>query len=116
MQWQIPPANALKLNVDGAIFADKHRVGIGMIMRGEHVSFRFGANLGIREVNELEEIELLAIFRRIQMSASMSVSKLIFDCFLMVELCNKDHPLNSKFGVLSSKIKVLQSRFEVCTI
>lgn len=52
------------------------------------------------------------------MSASMSVSKLIFelDCFLMVELCNMDHPLNAKFGVISLEIKALQSRFEVCTI
>lgn len=49
------------------------------------------------------------------MCALMGISKLIveIDCMLMVNLCNEDHPLNSRFRVLAWSF---QSHFKECTI
>lgn len=83
------------------MFVDQHRAGIGVVLRDDQGSFRFGACLGLHEANELEETELMAIFRELQLCASMGISKILVEsnCLLMVNLCNKENPQNSRFGV-----------------
>lgn len=34
--WKLPPVGFLKLNVDGAMFRDQHKAGIGAILRYEN--------------------------------------------------------------------------------
>lgn len=113
-RWQKPLTNFMKLNVDGAIFANQHHARIGMVLHNDQRAFCFSACVGLHEVNELIEIELMAILRELQLCASMGISKLLVESnyLLMIKLCNKENAKNSKFGVLVSEIKNIQSRFE----
>ncbi|XP_042969116.1 uncharacterized protein LOC122301805 [Carya illinoinensis] len=52
-RWQHPPIDWLKLNVDGAVFAELGKAGIGVM----------AANKSECEVDDTEAIELLAIFQ-----------------------------------------------------
>lgn len=79
---------------------------MGIVLRDGKGIFWFGASIGIHEVNEQKEIELLVIFRGLQLCGSMGISRIQVksDCPLMINLCKKEGLCNSRFGILVSGI------------
>lgn len=67
--WKPAPQGYLKLNVDGALFIYRNLAGIGMILRDEMGKILLSSSMAVRDVEDPEIIELLAIFRGIQLVA-----------------------------------------------
>lgn len=82
-----------------------------MVLRDGLGNFRFGASMGMQEVNEPEEVELMSIFRGLQFCAMLGITIIILesDCLLMVKKCNVDDPGNSRLGIVVSEMKKNQS-------
>lgn len=60
--WRCPMVNYLKLNVNGVVFVDQRRAGIGMEVRNDQGQFCFGASLTTPEFPEPEEISNFWLF------------------------------------------------------
>lgn len=58
----------MKLNVDGAMFANQHSVGVGIILWGEKRNALMAANRKENELHDPHGIKLLAIHRGLQLS------------------------------------------------
>ncbi|KAF5443558.1 hypothetical protein F2P56_036105, partial [Juglans regia] len=86
-RWCPPSSDFLKLNVDGAVFLGDTKAGIGMVLRdstGKVVMATFVAESAVLEPST---IELLAVFRGLQMCLPLGVPKLIVesDCLVIVQ-------------------------------
>ncbi|XP_041011374.1 uncharacterized protein LOC121255162 [Juglans microcarpa x Juglans regia] len=60
-RWKPPPSRVPKLNIDGALFHDQCRLGVGMILRDEGGHVIFTASRPEHELSDPMEIELLAV-------------------------------------------------------
>ncbi|XP_041001600.1 uncharacterized protein LOC121247296 [Juglans microcarpa x Juglans regia] len=74
--WLPPPTAVLKLNIDGALFLDQCRSGVGMVLRDEHGKVIFSANKPEHEVQDPMKIELIAILRGLQMCIPLGIAEL----------------------------------------
>lgn len=65
--WKPPPESMVKLNTDSAMFEDMQPAGIGLILRDSTGKVLMVASRPENEVEHSEVIELLAIFRGLQL-------------------------------------------------
>ncbi|KAF5478189.1 hypothetical protein F2P56_004771 [Juglans regia] len=116
--WKPPAVGSLKLNVDGAMFFDRHKAGIGAVLRDDKGDVVLAASKIEYEVNELEDIELLAMFGGIQICANMGIRRLILESarLLMVNEVNASEASFSLLGNLVREVKMLKALFEVCLV
>ncbi|KAF5463849.1 hypothetical protein F2P56_013977 [Juglans regia] len=116
--WQAPSQNALKLKVDGAIFATLNRAGVGVILKNTSSEVIMVANMKENGVNDPMEIELLAIFKGLQICIPMGIDELIIesDSLLIVnELIEACEP-TSAWGNLVFEVKNMMKMFPSCSI
>lgn len=66
-------------NVDGAMFFDLHKASVRAILRDEQGNVIMAASKIENEVANLETIELLAIFRGLQLCAHLDFSGLTLE-------------------------------------
>ncbi|CAI9765177.1 unnamed protein product [Fraxinus pennsylvanica] len=108
-KWSPPDINFLKLNVDGATFKELDRVGIGVVLK--HYSGKVIMAMSKIEISveESEEIELLAIFRGMQLCVNLGIQNILIesDSKLVIEALQTDSMLNSSLGVLYREVKLL---------
>lgn len=71
--WIAPSIGMLKLNVDGAIFAELQQAGVGCVLRHEKGEVLMAATNPIQCFNTPLEIEFLALFRGLQLCLPMGV-------------------------------------------
>ncbi|XP_042939410.1 uncharacterized protein LOC122274438 [Carya illinoinensis] len=64
--WKPPPSGMLKLNVDGALFSDQFRSGIGVVLRDDRGQVLFAASKPEEALADPMEIELIAMLRGLQ--------------------------------------------------
>jgi len=103
--WNAPPSCFFKLNVDGTMFYDYQKVGVGAVVRDEHAMFI---------VSEAELVELLAMFRGLQFSSQMGFSKIILesDSLILVEDLQTEGESLSALGNLFSEVKRMLHQFQ----
>ncbi|KAF5465179.1 hypothetical protein F2P56_015208 [Juglans regia] len=110
-KWHPPPAAALKLNTDGAIFADLSSSGIGVILRDSQGKVLLSTSGREIVVQDPIEVELLVILRGLQLCIPMGISKLIVesDSLLSVQaIQNMKEPMSMQ-GNLIYAIKDLMT-------
>lgn len=85
-RWFPPPTCSYKLNVDGAIFYNQKKAGVGIILRDSSGNVVLVANKKEEEVPDPSTIEILAMFRGLQICANIGIQNLILenDCLLMI--------------------------------
>lgn len=93
------------LNVDGAIFEGQHSIGVGMVLRDVKGDVIMIATRKEYEVNDPIEIELLAVFRGLQICMHMGITNLIVesDSLLMVQAIQSGKCSLSLLGNLSKE-------------
>ncbi|XP_035543587.1 uncharacterized protein LOC118347674 [Juglans regia] len=115
-KWKPPDPDVLKLNVDGAVFEEMGRAGIGAILR--HSSGRvLMAVISLEDVvAEPIQVELLALLRGLQFCVSLGIEKIQVesDCSLAIEALHQGNIDISKFGGIYFEIKELASHFGDC--
>lgn len=108
----------IKVNVDGSIFYDMNKVGIGLIIH---------ASLGVTlqslccdetGIQESADIECLAILRGLQFCLGMEFKRLIVksDQLSMVQACNSDVLTFLEMSSMIIEIKRCSVYFEECLI
>lgn len=104
----------MKLNVEKIVFFDNNKAGIGVILRNAEGNTLFAASLAERGEREPKDIELLAIFRGLQICLRMGIRRIMVesDCLLMIQEYQAKGTLTSILGHLILEIKRLQEDFE----
>lgn len=108
-----PQDGCYKLNVDGALFADLERAGVGFILRDARGKAILRASLCEEHVDNPITIEALAILRGLQHSLTQGFTHILVesDCQLVVnEMLNAENS-SSEMGNIYLDVKDLMSRF-----
>uniref|UniRef100_A0A803QK33 Reverse transcriptase zinc-binding domain-containing protein n=1 Tax=Cannabis sativa TaxID=3483 RepID=A0A803QK33_CANSA len=61
-KWRLPPSNSIKISVDGAIFADLNRFGLGLVVRDDK-RFLIEGKTKLYQENVAAEVAEAMIFR-----------------------------------------------------
>ncbi|XP_042959454.1 uncharacterized protein LOC122294624 [Carya illinoinensis] len=111
--WKAPPVGVLKLNTDGAIFSDAHKAGIGAILCDSSGHVLMAVSKIELALEDPKTVELLAVFRGMQLCISMGISALEVesDCLLLVQALQQEDMSNSLLGNLFSEVKRLCNYF-----
>ncbi|XP_035551132.1 uncharacterized protein LOC118349700 [Juglans regia] len=118
-RWIAPPVGTLKLNVDGALFFDQQRAGVGALLRDEKGDVLLTACKKEMTVNNLLEIELLAILRGLQLCLHKGIPKLEIetDSLIMANtIPSKEAYSRSMIGNMIKGIQDLMKLFHQCSI
>ncbi|KAF5459099.1 hypothetical protein F2P56_023083, partial [Juglans regia] len=91
-EWKPPPIDWLKLSVDGAVFGEINRAGVGFVLRDGKGDVLLAASEIEFEVKDAEPIELLAILRALQFCANMGIQRMMVesDCLMAVQVLNNE--------------------------
>ncbi|KAF5445095.1 hypothetical protein F2P56_034173 [Juglans regia] len=102
----------------GAIFADPHMVGVGVIFRDSEGTVLLVASMKESEVGDPAEIEMVAMLRGLQLCIPMGIEKLILesDSLLMVNQMNEDTKPWSLFGNIIKETRQFSTRFKSCIV
>ncbi|CAI9783491.1 unnamed protein product [Fraxinus pennsylvanica] len=113
-KWKAPPADFLKLNVDGATFHHLHKAGVGVVLRDQTGTVLMAASKGEREVADPEMIEFPAVLQGLQLVMSMGISRLVIesDCLFVVSQLNDEESISlSPWSSIIADIRCLLSVF-----
>lgn len=116
--WNRPPEGFIKLNINGTVFFDQNKVGVGLILRNEKGKTLLAASLPEEGIKSPKEVELIATLRGLQLCVGMGVQKLILesDCLFMLKECLSVNTPISEISSVVTDIKDLQSRYEDCQL
>lgn len=78
-QGLISPSRGL-CQVDPLSPSNQCQARMGLVLRDDQGSFWFGASIGVHELNEPNEIELLAIFQGLHICSLMGILRLQVEC------------------------------------
>ncbi|KAF5477566.1 hypothetical protein F2P56_004192 [Juglans regia] len=111
--WFPPPVGHLKLNVDGALFHEQSRSGVGMILRDETGKVIFSASKLEHESIDPMEVELVALLRGLQLCLLLGIHDLEVesDALLVVQELTKEEESMSIWENLVFEIRNLLERF-----
>ncbi|KAF5472300.1 hypothetical protein F2P56_009031 [Juglans regia] len=114
--WKPLPTCWLKLNVDGAVFGELHKAGVGVVLRDEAGKVILAASKVEFEVNNTEAIEMLAIFRALQLCTSMGIHRLIMesDCLMDIQVLNNELVSDAMLTPFVSEIRKVLRVFVEC--
>lgn len=118
IKWDPPPLDFLMLNIDGALFFDLQKVGIGCLLRDHQGQTIMATSLVDNFAMNLQSIEVVAILRSLQLCLRQGIHSLIIesDCSLLVgEILTLDTS-NSALGNIILEIQNLMSSFITCTL
>lgn len=87
LQWKLLDKGWWKHNVNGAIFPNQCRVGVGCVLWGDHCQVAMVATLPEVHREDHLEIELLVIFRGLQLYVPINFCKLVaeMDCLVAIQ-------------------------------
>ncbi|XP_042972972.1 uncharacterized protein LOC122304773 [Carya illinoinensis] len=117
-RWEFPLPGVFKLNVDGATFLNQHSAGIGAILRDSKGEVLMAASKKEHEVRDATSIEMLAIFRGLQLTAHLGIQHLIIesDALTLVQELQKPKPSMALVGNVIRDTKELMSLFHMCEV
>ncbi|XP_041016296.1 uncharacterized protein LOC121258801 [Juglans microcarpa x Juglans regia] len=112
--WNVPPTSFFKLNVDGALFYDNQKAGVGAVVRDDHGQVIMAVSKTEPEVSKAESVELLAMLRGLQFSSQMGLSKIILesDSLILVEALQVEGESLLVLGNLISEVKRMLHQFQ----
>ncbi|KAF5444601.1 hypothetical protein F2P56_033721 [Juglans regia] len=114
LSWSPSPPGFLKLNVDGAIFPDHHKAGIGIILRDEKGDVIAACSKLEGDVASPEFIEATALLRGLQFCAQWGVPKLVLetDCLILVNALQSQTNFLTDFAFLLNDISRMMRGFQ----
>ncbi|XP_042962388.1 uncharacterized protein LOC122296651 [Carya illinoinensis] len=112
-RWEFSPPGVFKLNVDGATFLNQHNAGIGAILRDSKGEVLMAASKKEHEIRNATSIEMLAIFRGLQLTAHLGIQHLIIesDALNLVQELQKPEPSMALVGNVIKDTKEVMSHF-----
>lgn len=116
-KW-IPLLDYLRLNVDGTLFFNQTKVGIGLILRNAVGKTQLSVCMAEAGICEPNQIELLAILRGLQIYLGLGIRKSILesDCLQMINECLSRVTSYSKTGSMVVELRKIQTSFTNCIL
>ena len=107
--WKPPPADELKLNVDGGFMEQSGRAGTGMMLRRSDGTVVFSACRSVRLCASALEAELLACMEGLRFALDMSTQRIMIvsDCSELIRIATSKERDNSTLGHLVADLRVL---------
>ncbi|KAM6586650.1 hypothetical protein CsatA_009255 [Cannabis sativa] len=109
-QWRLPPSNSVKINVDGAIFADTNEFGLGVVVRDDKGFLVEGKTRLFHGKVAAEVAEALS-FREalswIKQNPNWPHVIVETDCLLVVQSLRSSFRMISVFGNLINDCKLM---------
>lgn len=96
------------------MFSDQHKAAIGAILRDENGKVVMATSKAEVEVFAPEDIELLAVFRALQLCISVGIKKLVIesDCLLMIRDLQVSTESSTSLRVFLQETKKLLVAFD----
>lgn len=115
--WKAPEPSELKLNVDGAIFVERNKVGVGSVLQDAEGRVIMAATKSETHTSDPLEIEFSALFRGVQLCVPLGIQKLKIesDSLLAIEAIDKGESSCAQHSNLIQEIKKLQQSFMQCS-
>ncbi|KAF5470679.1 hypothetical protein F2P56_011176 [Juglans regia] len=112
-RWKPPSSSFLKLNVDGAVFADGNKAGVGLVLRDENGKVVWAATKAEDAVDAPVTIELIAVLRGLQLCQPLGIPNLVVetDCLSLVQELQGTQESFSPNGNLIKDAKELMRHF-----
>lgn len=106
-----PPHGILKLDVDEAVFHDQHKARVDILLRDDKGEVVMAASKKECKVNDPIEIELLAMFRELQLCIQWDIPDIILesDSLLMVQALQAEGESLFVLGNLIKETRELRS-------
>lgn len=115
MQWKLSDEGWWKLNVDGVMFLDLCGVRVGCALRDDHSQVAMATTLPDVHFEYPIEIELLAMFKSLQLCVKMHIWKLMVetDCLVTVQAMEEGPKAHVSYNHLIQEILSLANSFEL---
>ena len=106
-KWEPPPPQLLKINFDGAVFADTEEAGVGVVVRDSQGKVIASLAEKIKLPSSSDEVEALAAVRAISLAMDLNLPSFIVegDTEVVISSLRKEDESFSSFGHLISFIK-----------
>ena len=106
-KWEPPPPQLLKINFDGAVFADTEEAGVGVVVRDSQGKVIASLAEKIKLPSSSDEVEALAAVRAISLAMDLNLPSFIVegDTEVVISSLRKEDESFSSFGHLISSIK-----------
>ncbi|CAI9780907.1 unnamed protein product [Fraxinus pennsylvanica] len=102
------------MNVDGAIFEDIRKAGVGVVLRDASGEVLMTATKREDDVDEAATIEALALLQGLQLCIPFDIPKIVIetDCLLLVQELQASPDSLATAGYIIANVKQLLSRFQ----
>jgi ribonuclease HI len=116
--WVMPPAGALKLNIDGAFLAQSGQAGAGMILRRSDGTIVFAACRSLRFCLSALDSEISACMEGVKLALDLSQESILVetDCLELVSMVRSTNADRSCFGHLVEDLRHLFSLERIVSI
>ena len=116
LKWVPPPQGWFKVNVDGAIFKETNKAGIGVVVRDSQGWVLAALTEKVDGVQDAEAIEALAIRRAIRFAIETSFNCVIIesDSLSVVEAIQDTAESTCHIGIIIEDVKILSKTMESC--
>ena len=106
-KWEPPPPQLLKINFDGAVFADTEKAGVGVEVRDSQGKVIASLAEKIKLPSSSDEVEALAAVRAFSLAMDLNLPSFIVegDSKVVISALRKEEESFSSFGHLISSIK-----------
>ncbi|CAN1254743.1 Putative ribonuclease H protein At1g65750 [Linum perenne] len=106
-KWHLPQAGWLKINIDGALFAEERKHGIGAVVRDERGAFRGLMQICSDGTPPPNEVEANALLQTIKWAGEMRMQRVIYemDSQIVAHAVNRDEVDRTEFGRIISKCR-----------
>nr|POF04761.1 putative ribonuclease h protein [Quercus suber] len=113
IRWCPPPIGLLKVNFDGALFAEENIAGLGIIIRNESGLVMAALTQQIPLPASVKMVEVLVARRALWFAKELGFHSLIVkgDLEIIINSINGDNMAHSEFGHILQDIKFLYSFF-----
>ncbi|XP_041015076.1 uncharacterized protein LOC121257859 [Juglans microcarpa x Juglans regia] len=113
-KWQAPPDGYLKINVNGTIFANLRKAGVGIVLWDMSGRIVIAASKNEDEVDEAAIIESIAILRGLQLCLPLGIPNFVIkcDCLNVVHELQSTEESFASAGNLINEPKNLMRRFQ----
>ncbi|XP_042974894.1 uncharacterized protein LOC122306534 [Carya illinoinensis] len=114
LSWKPPPEGSLKINIDGAIFDDFNKAGVGVVLRDQAGRVLVACSKSEPAVPNPEIIEATAMLRGLQFGLQWGTSKVLMetDCLFLVKALNSHSENLTEFAYVLAEIKRLMLYFQ----
>ncbi|KAK9989613.1 hypothetical protein SO802_029852 [Lithocarpus litseifolius] len=113
-RWLAPPNESFKINFDGAVFKDKDRAGIGVIIRDSRGLVMGSMSQVVPLPQTIVELEALAALKALEFAADLGLFNVILegDSEILINALMDNSLSLASFGLLIQDIKAYAEFFQ----